>query len=118
FERVVVAVPVGVRALAEHLGVAFVREGRVVERMAGAEALAAYDVDGHQSRGGRPARRRDSSRVRTSLRTAPSSADVTAVDPGFSMPRSAMHMCSASTMTPTPFGSSCSWSQFAICCVR
>ena len=44
--------------------------------------------------------------------------EVTVLAPNFCTPRSDMHMCSASTTTPTPFGSSSRCSQPAIWVVR
>ena len=46
---------------------------------------------------------------------APCSAEVTVCAPSFCTPRSDMHMCSASSTTPTPLGASSRCSQPAIC---
>lgn len=58
-------------------------------------------------------RLRNSCRVRESYLRAPRNAEVTVTAPGFWTPRSDMHRCSASTITPTPRGSSVSSSQSA-----
>src|SRR5690606_31697872 len=51
-----------------------------------------------------PVRAKNSARVRGSSRISPSRVDVTVDDPVARTPRSDMHMCSASSTTPTPLG--------------
>ena len=60
--------------------------------------------DGGEQRHQRRVRDRNSWRVRWSSRNRPWSAEVTVRAPVFWTPRSDMHMCSASSTTPTPRG--------------
>mmetsp|Transcript_104965 Transcript_104965/g.146353 ORF Transcript_104965/g.146353 Transcript_104965/m.146353 type:complete len:207 (+) Transcript_104965:54-674(+) len=64
------------------------------------------------------AKRRNSSRVRGSIRNEPSMLDVTVDVVVFSTPLMTMHMCLASMTTPTPDGCSVSMRDCAISVVR